>query len=239
MTNFAPRHLIGDILNPEPYIHGYGPHGCDSREMSGTSTGPGLIDTAGLEPPNSKKARLETLQEPLNKEFPDFPFHKFKVDRVLFTDPKSKRISVVGSLDGCQEQGVVVAEKLPITKSSLPSLFSPSSSEKQFGNDVYSQYILNCKHGLGEVKAMTVYPANEDHVRKYEAQKLRIVLETPEDYQKITKPFAEKRSFSLDVRTVLPLLAYPTFVIHNMDAAILFSDLYIVGIQHTRWHGRS
>lgn len=205
--------------------------------MSGTGTGPGFIDTAGLEPPNSKKARLETLQEPLvpdDKEFPDFPFHKFKVDRVLFTDPRSKRISVVGSVDGCQEQGVVVAEKLPITKSSLPSLFSPSSSsEKQFGNDVYSQYILNCKDGLGEVKAMTVYPANEDHVRKYEAQKLRIVLETPEDYQKITKPFAEKRSFSLDVRTVLPLLACPTFVIHNMDAAILFSDLHIVGIQYT------
>lgn len=130
-----------------------------------------------------------------------FPFHEFTEERVLFTDPRSKTVCVLGSCGATKQQGIVVAEKQPLTKSSLPSLFSKSSRpEKKFQNDVYSQYVLDCKEGgLGELRVTTVYPATDEHVKKYEAQKRRCVLETPADYQEITKPFAEQQSLSLDV----------------------------------------
>ena len=128
------------------------------------------------------------------------PFDKFSVDKVLFTDPRSKSIGVLGQFSGSQEMGIVVAEKQPLTTSSLPHLFSASRIEKKFQNDIYSQYILDCKEGcLGEMRIMTVYPASEKHIKKYGAQKLMLVVETPEQYLKITKPYAEKLSFSLDV----------------------------------------
>ena len=130
-----------------------------------------------------------------------FPFHEFTEERVLFTDPRSKTVCVLGSCGATRQQGIVVAEKQPLTKSSLPSLFSKSSRpEKKFQNDVYSQYVLDCREGgLGELRVTTVYPATDKHVKKYEAQKRRFVLETPADYQEITKPFAEQQSLSLDV----------------------------------------
>lgn len=135
-----------------------------------------------------------------------FPFHKFRTNRVLFTDPRSKSICVLGSCEngaGAElERGIVVAEKQPLTECSLVQLFSPTLMEKKFQNDVYSQYVLNYKEGgLGEVRVTTVYPATDKHVQKYEAQKRRFVLETPASYRQITKPFAEKQSLSLDVRT--------------------------------------
>ena len=82
-------------------------------------------------------------------------------------------------------------------------MFSKSSQvERKFQNDIYSQYILDCKEGgLGEMRVMTVYPATEKHIQEYETQTTRFVTETPEDYQQITKPFAQEQSFSLDVCT--------------------------------------
>lgn len=154
----------------------------------------------------SKKVRLDTRLGDHTQDFnmggPDslFPFHEFTTHRILFTDPRSKSICVLGSCAGSEERGIVVAEKQPLTESTLPHLFSPSLAEKKFQNDVYSQYLLDCKEGgLGEIRVTTVYPATDKHVQKYEAQKRRFVSETPASYKEITKPFAEKQSLSLDV----------------------------------------
>jgi m7GpppX diphosphatase len=130
-----------------------------------------------------------------------FPFHEFATDRILFTDPRSKSICVLGSCVGSGERGIIVAEKQPLTESTLPHLLLSSSPKKKFQNDVYSQYLLDCKQGgLGEIRVTTVYPATDKHVQKYESQKRRFVLETPASYEEITKPFAEKQSLSLNVR---------------------------------------
>lgn len=149
---------------------------------------------------SSSNVAVSEKRKPANGD-KDFSFQEFTVDRVLSVDPRSKYISVLGSFSDSQNQGIVVAEKQPLTEASLPNLFSLSASvDKKFQNDVYSQYVLDCKEGgLGEVRVTTIYPATEEHVKKYEAQKQRIILETPKDYQKFTKPFAEKQSLSLDV----------------------------------------
>ena len=143
-----------------------------------------------------------------------FPFQQFQAHRTLFSDPRTKSICVLGGFtntnqqqQGQRGQGIVIAEKQPLTESSLSHLFSASSPEvqvrKKFQNDVYSQYVLECKEGgVGEVRVTTVYPATEAHVTKYEAQYCRLVRETPDNYLSITKPFAVKQTLSLDVSQV-------------------------------------
>lgn len=127
------------------------------------------------------------------------PFHKF-TSEVLYADPLTKTIAVSGKFSDSTELGVIVAEKTPLTHSSLQRLFCSYKVEKKFQNDVYSQYVLDSeKGGAGEVRVTTVYPATDEHVKKYGAQKRRFVRETPELYQNVTKPFIERQSFSLDV----------------------------------------
>lgn len=142
------------------------------------------------------------------EEASSFPFYEFVPGRVLFNDPRSKTICLLGECGGSEseeacERGIVIAEKQPLTESSLLPLFSSASAaskEKKFQNDVYAQYVIDCgEGGLGEMRVTTVYPATEKHVQKYEAQKRRVVLETPASYREITKPYAEQQSLSLDV----------------------------------------
>lgn len=164
-----------------------------------------------MEPPENKKPRLESsftegatsscngTPSKDRDQDPPFPFNEFQAQKVLFTDPRTKSICVLGSLGELEQQGIILAEKQPLTESSLPHLTS-CVAEKKFQNDVYSQYILNSgEGGLGEMRVTTIYPATEAHVKKYQAQRCRVILEDPGAYQSITKPFAEKQSLSLDV----------------------------------------
>lgn len=158
--------------------------------------------------PDSKKIKVEEItifsediKESEKEKEKELPFHDFSVDRILFTDARRKTICVLGKFNGLTEPGIVVAEKQPLTESSLGHFFSPSSKvEKIFQNDIYSQYILDSSEGgLGEMRVTTVHPATEKHIRKYGSQRQKLVSETPEDYVKITKPYALEQSLSLDV----------------------------------------
>lgn len=177
--------------------------------------GPGVA-TEGMNSPKCKKPKLEEeekevhglspskgaktgITDPDTEERETLPFHIF-TSEVLYSDPLTKTIALTGKFDGSTDVGVLFAEKSPLTHSSIQQLLASCKVDKKFQNDVYSQYVLEGKQGsAGEVKVTMVYPATEDHVKKYAVQKLRFVLETPQLYQKVTKPFIEKKSFSLDV----------------------------------------
>ena len=130
-----------------------------------------------------------------------FPFDKFDF-QVLCSDPLTKTATLSGKFDdNADEFGVIVAEKVPLTQSSLQDFFAKCEVEKTFQNDIYAQYRLgNDRSGAGELKAMIVYPATQKHLEKYGAQKHRMVLETPELYESITKPYIETHPMSLEVR---------------------------------------
>ena len=158
--------------------------------------------------PKRKNPRLEEderaetgiTQSHTEKRATLLPFHLF-TSKVICNDLLSKTITVSGRFDDSSDLGVLVAEKTPLTHSSLQRLLVSCKVDKKFQNDVYSQYVLDSKEGsAGEVKVRMVYPATEEHVKKYAVQKLRFVLETPEIYQKVTKLYIERKSFSLDVR---------------------------------------
>ncbi len=53
---------------------------------------------------------------------------------------------------------------------------------------------------LTAIKATLVYPATEKHIAKYSQQEAYLVQETPEDYAKITLPYIESSTFSIQVR---------------------------------------
>ena len=131
-------------------------------------------------------------------------YHEFTPERTLQINTQSKLIAVVGRFSSNPEtQGVIVAEKQPLTDASLSSIFSSSTKvTKSFQNDIYSQYILNCSNGVGELKVTSIYPATDAHIKKYSEQSLLMVHETPDDYQKITKPFIESHPLSIDVSSV-------------------------------------
>lgn len=172
-----------------------------------------VADDLGSRLPEAKKARLDTSEglssdaktsdekTPFHDDSSLLPFQNFSVDEVFYADPRTKLISVLGRFASSENQGIIVAEKQPLTESSLAHLFSPSNHcERKFQNNVYSQYVMDCETGgLGQVRLTTVYPAAEEHKKKYAAQKLRMMVETPKRYEEVTKPIIEKQALSLDV----------------------------------------
>lgn len=158
--------------------------------------------------PETKKRKTE--DKPCSPSSPpvtvdrQLAFHEFKPEKTILVNPQSKLIAVVGKFPGnTDSQGVLVAEKQPLTESSLSCILSAESKvTKNFQNDVYSQYVLSCPDGVGEVKMTAIFPATEAHVKKYSEQAIVMVRETPSDYRNITKPFIENHPLGIDVRTI-------------------------------------
>ncbi len=161
--------------------------------------------------PQKKKLKLEEHTDTDTVDNHHLAFHQFRAEKTILVNPQSKLIAVVGKFPSDPDsQGVIVAEKQPLTESSLSSMFSSDTKvTKSFQNDVYSQYILSCSGGVGEVKVTSVYPATEAHVKKYSEQSMVMVQETPNDYQTITKPFIDNNPLSVDVSCL-----YCLFVSH-------------------------
>ncbi|KAH8083285.1 scavenger mRNA decapping enzyme [Cristinia sonorae] len=128
---------------------------------------------------------LETLQ-------------KFKFERVLNEDPASHSTTVLGGFPLQDGTGISPAI-LRIEKLSLPSgvAENPRAIVNDFSltesTDVYSWGLGWLKPTLErpDVKINIIHPATEVHIRKYSAQELRMVHETAELYERITKPYMD------------------------------------------------
>ena len=152
------------------------------------------------EEPKAKKSRTDALEEANEDQEKLLSFSKFSVDRVLFTKPENKSISLLGKFAGSDENGVLVVEKQPITEDSIKGLLSCDATvNSSFHNDIYSQYVVRGGRGLGEVRVMGVYPATEEHIAKYSDQQLHMVHESPHLYQTVTKPFIQSQAFAVEV----------------------------------------
>ena len=159
------------------------------------------LKPANVDTQEASKNGHDDAAQSIPSDRPPLPFQDFSPDRVLFTNPKSKLIAVLGTFpQSVDDQGVIVAEKQPLTDSNLESIFSTKTqATRSFQNDIYSQYVLHCPDGVGALKVMSVYPATEAHIKKYDHETLIMVHETPEDYFGITKPFVESHPFSIEV----------------------------------------
>lgn len=144
---------------------------------------------------------------------------------------------------------MVILETSPIGKDTLAELFRDSTLQLEMKNDVYSTYRLQAPPHLNQIKTTVVCPATEKHVKKYQSQESFLVEETGEDYQSITLPYIQKKSFSVQwVHNILEKKAEADrIVFEDPDPKVGFvllpdfkwdqkqvDDLYLIAIIHRR-----
>lgn len=116
---------------------------------------------------------------------------KFTFTRLLKSDPQTKSIVVLGSIDA--KDAIVSIEKSHfIVQDDKFDIKSVTDLELIQNNDVYYWSAALLEQKLPEIPAAklnVIYPATETHIRKFSPQKYHYVVETPEMYQKYVVPY--------------------------------------------------
>jgi len=119
---------------------------------------------------------------------------KFKLTRLLNSDQAGRRISLYGTIDS--QPALFIAERAAFDTSeqNLTSFSTSLRNIKNLGaNDIYSWFLANSNPSDDQpppdFKLNLIYPCTEKHVKKYEAQGLRVVTETPEIYKSYIRPY--------------------------------------------------
>ncbi|KAF5129521.1 hypothetical protein DV495_002221 [Geotrichum candidum] len=106
-------------------------------------------------------------------------------------DLASKSIILLGRVK--DQQAIVTLEKVAFSLDGAKDISALGllEIEEQDHNDVYFKGVGTMAQNLDRpaTKINIIYPATETHIKKYRQQKKRVVLETPELYQKIVLPY--------------------------------------------------
>ncbi|KAF2129517.1 scavenger mRNA decapping enzyme [Dothidotthia symphoricarpi CBS 119687] len=132
---------------------------------------------------------------------------KFHLTRLLNTDQAGRRISLLGTIDS--KPALLVAERAAFATDEPTLTTFPTSLRniKNLGaNDIYAWFLANSNPSEREgdappdFKLNLIYPCTPKHIKKYEAQGVRIVTETPEIYAKYVRPYmkAQREKGALD-----------------------------------------
>ncbi|KDQ60309.1 hypothetical protein JAAARDRAFT_67869 [Jaapia argillacea MUCL 33604] len=123
---------------------------------------------------------------------------KFKLHRILNEDPSTHALTLLGSFDAEDKEGseptlsILRIEKTPLSAGDADRLV-PSLANVRFieNNDIYTWLFgwLEASSEKPDVKINIISPATDIHIRKYSAQRLIVVNETPELYERIVKPY--------------------------------------------------
>ncbi|KAH5441413.1 hypothetical protein HBI47_043710 [Parastagonospora nodorum] len=119
---------------------------------------------------------------------------RFKLIRLLNSDQAGRRISLYGTIDS--QPALFIAERAAFDTSeqNLISFSTSLRNIKNLGaNDIYSWFLANSNPSDNQpppdFKLNLIYPCTEKHVKKYEAQGLRVVTETPDIYKDYVRPY--------------------------------------------------
>lgn len=126
---------------------------------------------------------------------------RFRLTRLLNQDQAGRRISLFGTID--DQPALLIAERAAFAtdKAHLAAFPTSLTRIKNLGaNDIYAWFLANSSSGnpQGEdghldappdFKLNLIYPCTEKHVKKYEAQGVRVVTETPHIYATYVKPW--------------------------------------------------
>ncbi|XP_028315644.1 m7GpppX diphosphatase [Gouania willdenowi] len=170
-----------------------------------------------------------------------------KTLEILSESAEEKKIIVHGQLEG--NDAVVVLEKNPFSKDTLEELFTSSTLKFDMENNIYSSYSLQVPLHLNEIKTTVIYPATEEHLKKYRSHQSFLVEETGDDYQSITLPYIQSRTFSIQwVYNILEKKAEAERIVYeDPDPKVGFTllpdlkwdqkrvvNLYLIAIVHQR-----
>ncbi|KAK1123795.1 hypothetical protein K0M31_008486 [Melipona bicolor] len=184
----------------------------------------------------TKKTKTERENESENSgsiHDMEFCLSAFSVKKVLQYNCMRKQIYIEGAFKGHEGPAVVLLEKqnFPDDQETLKELFdSGTILHKLYNNDIYGNYECFPLKKYNGINATIIHPATAKHIEKFRRKKLYIVDETYELYQKITLPYIESNSFSLEwVHNILEHKAEQDKVVYeNNDKKtgfILVNDL--------------
>ncbi|KAL3236747.1 5'-(N(7)-methyl 5'-triphosphoguanosine)-(mRNA) diphosphatase [Nakaseomyces bracarensis] len=144
--------------------------------------------------------------------------NKFMFERVLDSNPQTKVISLLGTIDG--EYAILTCEKThfmfeeTVRRPSADGRSTPvffhrenqyscltgiTDVEEISSNDIYYWGLSVIKQNLDKnptVKLNLIYPATNIHIRRYDQQEFHLVTETPEMYKKYVVPYIQKMTTS-------------------------------------------
>jgi m7GpppX diphosphatase len=128
---------------------------------------------------------------------------RFQLARLLNQDQAGRRISLLGTIDS--NLALLIAERAAFATDHAHLAAFPTSLTriKNLGaNDIYSWFLANSNsnaHSPGvlqtppDFKINLIYPCTEKHIKKYSAQGVRMVTETPEIYLEYILPWIRRQ----------------------------------------------
>lgn len=147
---------------------------------------------------------------------------KFQSQRVLKSDPQTKSLAILGTIEG--KDAIISLEKSPF---SVDDDFNVADAVESIrliqNNDIYYWSLANLVQHLDNTpgaKVNVIYPATETHIRKYGTQKQHYVTETAKIYEDKVKPYIETQKGDR-IQWVYNILFHgkesETFIHHNED----------------------
>ncbi|EXJ55613.1 hypothetical protein A1O7_08541 [Cladophialophora yegresii CBS 114405] len=140
----------------------------------------------------------------------------FKLERVLNQDQNGRRISLLGNI--ADKPALITLERAALpTDPHLVTLLLESLGEvtNLGANDIYRWYMASRasrtdmadttrtitskdaadldKRSIPDVKLNLIYPCTQAHIKKYSAQRIRMVTETPEIYAQHIRPYMARQ----------------------------------------------
>ncbi|QRG37872.1 hypothetical protein FDK38_002259 [Candidozyma auris] len=117
----------------------------------------------------------------------------FQFQKILKSDPQTKTLAVLGSIDG--KDAIVSFEKSSFNVTHEIDINKLIETlELIQNNDIYYWSSANLAQDIKQcpgAKVNLIYPATETHILKFSTQKYHVVKETPELYEKVVAPFIE------------------------------------------------
>lgn len=139
---------------------------------------------------------------------------KFQFERVLDSNPQTKVISLLGTIDN--KAAIVTAEKTPFSFDETVRKAPTDGRRTPIFYHCENEY--SCINGIEELKEITsndiyywglavlkqdmqynptaklnlIWPATPVHIKKYEQQNLHLVRESPEAYTRIVEPYIQE-----------------------------------------------
>ncbi|XP_003693320.1 m7GpppX diphosphatase [Apis florea] len=154
-------------------------------------------------PPTKKvKIQIENTSKNVNSiHETEFCSSIFNIKRILQNNCMRKQICIEGVFKGFEDSAVIILEKQNFSddEQSITELFNKDTVfHKLYNNDIYGNYECFPLKKFNGINATIIHPATEKHIEKFQRKELHIIDETYELYQKITLPYIESSSFSVE-----------------------------------------
>lgn len=169
----------------------------------------------------------------------DNKLEEFKFERVLRIDSKRKQVCLECSYQ--QRAAVLILEKNPFDEQLLSKIGDNFNQvikrcTNLFRNDIYGSYLVNLILDDGEHDALLnkifmtiIHPASPKDIEKYIDHPHRMIAETADMYERITKPYIEQQVSTPGhlqwLYNVLDGKAETDRIIHSDNDFILANDM--------------